>query len=51
MCGIKARVDANLLEHETPDAKGDKSGLTEVQLRCCMVPPELMGKRMKKKRN
>ena len=37
VCGIKVRVDSDLLEHETPDVKGDRAGLTEVQLKCCQV--------------
>ena len=37
ICGIKARVDFERLEHETPDTTGDKAGLTEVQMRCCSI--------------
>ncbi|XP_059099701.1 vitelline membrane outer layer protein 1-like [Tigriopus californicus] len=37
ICGIKTRVDFERLEHETPDSKNDKAGLTGVQFKCCQV--------------
>ena len=40
VCGIKSRIDnadPRQRTYSVPDMRGDRAGLTEVQLKCCTV--------------